>query len=296
MMDLSGQRILVIGLGKTGTATARFLSRQGAVVMVTDEKAPSELREILDGMHREGVNFQFHPFATDILSEVDMVVPSPGVAPSNRMLTEAVHRKKPVLSELELASRFLKPPMIAITGTNGKTTTTTLIGKIIATSGKTAFVGGNIGAPLISYVDGPQRDDYAVVEVSSFQLQWTYDFRPDVAILLNITCDHVDYHGTFADYRRAKERIFKNQTGQDLAILNADEEDSEALFHGLAAKVACFSSSRRLSWGIFLDGAQIVCRSITGETEMYPLDMVKIHGVHNIENVMAAVLAARWAG
>jgi UDP-N-acetylmuramoylalanine--D-glutamate ligase len=296
MMDLSGQHILVIGLGKTGTATARFLSRQGAIVMVTDEKTPDQLKGTLDQMQQEGVNFRFHPFAPDILSDVDMVVPSPGVAPSNRMLTEAMHRNKPVLSELELACRFLKPPMIAITGTNGKTTTTTLIGEILATSGKSVFVGGNIGTPLIGYVDGPQWDDYVVVEVSSFQLQWTCDFRPDVAILLNITCDHVDYHGTFADYRRAKERIFKNQTGQDLAVLNADEEYTEVLSQGLAAKIACFSSSRRLSRGIFLDGAQIVYRSPAGETEMYPLDMVKIPGAHNIENVMAAVLAARWAG
>lgn len=295
-MDLSGQSILVIGLGKTGTATARFLSRQGAVVMVTDEKTPSELRGILDQMHQEGVNFRFHPPDPDILSDVDMVIPSPGVAPFNRILTAAVNRNKPVLSELELASRFLKPPMIAITGTNGKTTTTTLIGKILATSGKTVFVGGNIGTPLIGYVDGPQREDYVVVEVSSFQLQWTCDFRPDVAILLNITCDHVDYHGTFADYRLAKERIFKNQTGQDLAILNADEEDAMLLSRELVAKIAYFSSSRRLSRGIFLDGPQMVYRPLAGEPEMYPLDMVKIPGVHNIENVMAATLAARWIG
>jgi UDP-N-acetylmuramoylalanine--D-glutamate ligase len=296
MMDLSGQRILVIGLGKTGTATARFLSRQGADVVVTDEKAPSELGEVLDQMQREGVNFRFHPCVPDILSDVEMVVPSPGVSPFNRMLLEAGRRNKPILSELELASRFLKRPMIAITGTNGKTTTTTLIGEILAKSGISVFVGGNIGTPLIGYVDGPQQDDYVVVEVSSFQLQWIHDFRPDVAILLNVTRDHVDYHGTFSDYRRAKARIFENQTGQNLAILNADEDDAGTLSHGLAAKIAYFSSSRRLPQGIFLDGGQMVYRPLAGETENYPMDMVKIPGVHNIENVMAAVMAARWAG
>jgi UDP-N-acetylmuramoylalanine--D-glutamate ligase len=295
-MNLSGQRILVIGLGKTGTATAAFLSRQGAVVTVTDEKDPTELTGVLDQMHREGVKFRFHPFVPDLSADADMVVPSPGVAPSNPMLTEALRRGKPILSELELASLFLKTPMIAITGTNGKTTTTTLIGKILAAAGKSVFVGGNIGMPLIGYVDGPQQDDYAVVEVSSFQLQWTHDFRPDVAILLNITCDHVDYHGTFAGYRRAKERIFKNQTGRDLAVLNADEEYAEALSHRLAAKIACFSSSRQLTQGIFLDGPQLVCRLVGDEIERYPLDMIKIPGIHNIENVMAAVLAAGWAG
>lgn len=296
MMDLSGQRILVIGLGKTGTATARFLSRQGADVVVTDDKAPSGLREILDQLQREGVNFRFHPCVPDILADVEMVIPSPGVSPFNPMLLEAVRKNKPILSELELASRFLKRPMIAITGTNGKTTTTTLIGEILEKSGMSVFVGGNIGTPLIGYIDGPQQDDYVVAEVSSFQLQWTNDFRPDVAILLNVTCDHVDYHGTFADYRRAKERIFANQTGQDLAILNADEDTAGTLAHRLAAKIAYFSSSRRLPQGIFLDGRQMVYRPLTGETETYPVDMVKIPGVHNIENVMAAVMAARWAG
>jgi len=296
MMNLSGQRILVIGLGKTGTATARFLSLQGADVVVTDEKAPSEVKDVLNQMHGEGVKFQFRPCTPDILSDVEMVIPSPGVPPFHPMLVEAVRTSKPVLSELELACRFLKRPMIAITGTNGKTTTTTLIGEILANSGISVFVGGNIGTPLIDYVGSLQPDDYVVVEVSSFQLQWIRDFRPDVAVLLNVTADHVDYHGTFAEYRRVKERIFKNQTTQDLAILNADDNDAGAPSHRPAAKIAYFSSSRRLPQGIFLDGRQIVYRPLAGEPETYPMDMVKIPGVHNIENVMAAVMAARWAG
>lgn len=296
MMDLSGQCILVVGLGKTGTATARFLSRQGADVIVTDEKHPSELREPLDQLQREGMHVRFRPCVPDLLSDVQMVVPSPGVPPLNRMLVEARRKNMPVLSELELASRYLRRPMIAITGTNGKTTTTTLIGEILSKSGRSVFVGGNIGAPLIGYVDGPQQDDYVVVEVSSFQLQWTRDFRPDVAILLNVTSDHVDYHGTFAGYRLVKERIFENQTSQDLAILNADDDGTEILSHKLASKIACFSSSRQLTRGIFLDGGQIVHRPLAGETERYPIDMVRIPGIHNLENVMAAVMAAKWTG
>ncbi len=295
-MDLPGKRILIIGLGKTGMATARFLSRRGADVVVTDDKAPSELREALDRLQRGNVKFRLRPCLPEILQDVDMVVPSPGVPPSNALLMEAINKKKPVLSELELACRFLKRPMIAVTGTNGKTTTTTLIGEILKKSGISVFVGGNIGTPLIDYVDGPQQDDYAVVEVSSFQLQWTYEFRPDVAVLLNVTYDHVDYHGTFADYRRAKEQIFINQTGQDLAVLNADEDDTASLSRKLAARISYFSSSRHLAQGIFREGGQIVYRPLTGETETYPLDMVKIPGDHNIENVMAAVMAARWAG
>jgi UDP-N-acetylmuramoylalanine--D-glutamate ligase len=296
MMDLSGQRILVIGLGKTGTAAARFLCRRGADVTVTDEKDISELREPLDGLQREGISVRFRPYVTDILSEVDRVVPSPGVSPFNPMLVEAVRLKRPVLSELELAFRFLERPMIAVTGTNGKTTTTTLIGEIIAKSGMSVFVGGNIGTPLIAYVDGPQQQDFVVVEVSSFQLQWVRDFRPDVAVLLNVTGDHVDYHGTFADYRRAKERIFAKQRRQDLAILNAGESHAPSFLRGLAAKKAYFSTSGRVETGMFLDDAQMVLRSMTKESETYPLDMIKIPGGHNIENVMAAVMVARWAG
>lgn len=296
MMNLSGQRVLIIGLGTTGRATARFLSRRGADVMVTDEKDPHELEEVFQGLQREGVDFHFKPCVPDILSNVELVIPSPGVSPFNPMLVEAVRTGRMVLSELELAYRFLKRPMIAITGTNGKTTTTTLIGEILTRSGKSAFVGGNIGTPLIDYVGGLQSDEYVVVEVSSFQLQWIRHFHPDVAILLNVTCDHMDYHGTFAEYRRAKERIFENQSGRDLAILNADEDDTKALTSRVAAKIACFSSSRRLSRGIFLNGEQIVYRPLTGDTETYSLDMVKIPGTHNVENVMAAVMAARWAG
>lgn len=295
-MDLSGQRILVIGLGKTGTAAARFLSRQGADVTVTDEKERGELREPLERLQREGMTLRFRPCITDILSDMDMVVPSPGVSPFNPMLVEAVRLGKTVLSELELAFRFLKRPMIAVTGTNGKTTTTTLIGEIMAKSGKSAFVGGNIGTPLIDFVDGPQQQEFVVVEVSSFQLQWVRDFRPDVAVLLNVTGDHVDYHGTFTDYRRAKERIFANQRRQDLAILNVSEADSQSFLQRLTAKIAYFSTSGQVDEGIFLDGGQMVLRPIAGEVEIYPLDMIKIPGVHNIENVMAAILAARGAG
>lgn len=287
---------MVIGLGKTGVATARFLSRRGADVVVTDEKPPSELEDALREMRQEGVAFRFHACVPEFLRDVHMVIPSPGVPPLNRMLVEAGQKGIPVLSELELAGRFLKRPMIAITGTNGKTTTTTLIGEILSKAGITAFVGGNIGSPLIGYVDGPQQDDYAVVEVSSFQLQWIREFRPDVAVLLNVTADHVDYHGTFTEYRRAKERMFENQTGRDLAILNAEDVNTEILMHKLISRIACFSTSRSLTRGIFLDGGRMVYYPLAGEIETYPLEMVRLPGKHNVENVMAAIMAARWAG
>jgi len=294
-MDLAGKRILVIGLGKTGIAAARFLVGQGAIVTVTDEKPLAEwegtLREIGD-LH---TNLKIGSYDSDSLSRTDMVIPSPGVLPFNPLLSEAVRRKIPILSEIELAFRFLKRPMIAITGTNGKTTTTHLMGEILKKSGKKVSVRGNIGDPLIGYVEGKQDEDYVVVEVSSFQLQWMQYFHPFIAILLNTTRDHVNYHGTFEAYCRVKERIFENQTVGDLAILNADDPRSESLSKRIAARIRYFSSSSTLQNGIFLHGSSLsYCGA--GKREEYPLAMVKIPGKHNIENIMATVIAARECG
>ena len=295
-MELTGKNILIIGLGKTGIATARFLAGRSAGVMVTDEKP----RQALENAFRELSGLQkkveVREYDTDCLSRIDLVVPSPGVPPSNPILTEAVKRKIPIVSEMELAFRFLKIPLIAITGTNGKTTTTTLMGDILKGCGKKVFVGGNIGDPLIGYVGGVQADDYAVVEVSSFQLQWAERFHPVVAVLLNTTCDHVDYHGSFEAYRRTKERIFANQTERDLAILNADEPSSQALAKSLAARVKYFSSSRKSDEGMFFDHETLLIASSSGMREEYPVDMVRIPGRHNLENVMASILAARECG
>jgi len=294
MMDLPKKRVLVIGLGKTGIATARFLSGRGAEVTVTDAKPVEQLSQALNDIG--DLNIAFGKYETDLLAGADLVVPSPGVAPSNLLLAEGVRRGIPVLSELELAARFIKTPMIAITGTNGKTTTTTLIGEILKACGKKVFVGGNIGSPLIGYVAGLQQADFAVVEVSSFQLQWTERFHPAVAILLNTTCDHVDYHGSFAAYRAAKERIFINQTGSDLAILNSDEDYTLDLSQRISADVQFFSSARRVAAGMFIEGETLIYDSPSGERETYPLTMIRLPGRHNIENVMAAIMATRRCG
>jgi len=292
-MNVESQKILVIGLGKTGIATVRFLAGRGAKVVVTDEKDLSELKGAADEIGTLSQDVRFAGYDLDVLSGLDIIIPSPGVPPSNFLLSEAAKRKIPILSEIELAYRFLRTPMIAITGTNGKTTTTTLIGMLLSQEGMNTFVGGNIGNPLISYIDGKQDDDYVVVEVSSFQLQWIQHFHPYISILLNTTCDHVDYHGTFDAYRMIKERIFKNQTDKDYAILNGDEPNSTILAEKLTAKGLLFSTSKQVSPGMFLDRNRLVYQSSDGIREEYPLDMVKIPGLHNVENVMAAVIAAR---
>jgi len=292
-MNLNDKKVAVIGVGKTGQATARFLAGRGARIALTDEKPITAWGETFSELKKLQAELIITPYGPEVLIGADLVVPSPGVYPSNPILLEALRREIPILSELELASRFLSTPLVAITGTNGKTTVTTLIGEILRTAGEKVFVGGNIGAPLIGYVDGPQEADWAVVEVSSFQLQWASTFHPRIALLLNITSDHVDYHGSFAAYRRIKESVFFRQTASDLAILNADETSTESLIGRLTAQMECFSSSGVVASGMFLEEDKLIHVSPGGEREEYPLGMIQLPGRHNIENVMASVIAAR---
>jgi len=294
-VDFSGRKIVVIGLGRTGIATTKFLDRIGARVLVVDDKRESELEEALHLLGDVMADMRLGSYDSHVLDGIDLVVPSPGVPPSSALLVAAAERGIPIISEIELAQRFLHTPMIAITGTNGKTTTTDLIGTILSRWGKKVFVGGNIGNPLIGYAGGSQDDDYLVVEVSSFQLQWIETFRPFVSILLNVTSDHLDYHHSFEEYRRVKERIFENQRCGDLAILNADDALSTRLAKRLHTEVRFFSSSMKLSGGIYLNETMMKYRDDMND-EKYPTRGIKLPGIHNIENIMAAILAARWCG
>ncbi len=294
-MDLRGKKVAVIGMGKTGIAVASFLGRQGASVVACDAKPAGSWGRDFEALAHERW-LSVGPYDPAILSGVDLVVPSPGIAPSHEILVLAQKKKVEILSEIELAWRFLRTPMIAVTGTNGKTTTTTLLGEMLKGAGKKVFVGGNIGTPLISYASTEQTADFVVAEISSFQLQWIHTFRPKAALLLNITCDHVDYHGSFEAYRQMKARVFENQQSDDLAILNAQDEAMKDLPARLAAQVVLFNSSRALKTGIFLQGEEILYLSADGAKERYPLAMIKLPGLHNVENVMAAIVAARFCG
>jgi UDP-N-acetylmuramoylalanine--D-glutamate ligase len=295
-MNLHDKKVAVIGVGKTGRATARFLAGRGAKITLTDEKPITPWGEIFLEMKQVGADLTVAPYGPEVLAGADLVVPSPGVYPSNPILLEALKREIPILSELELASRFLSTPLVAITGTNGKTTVTTLIGEILRTAGHKVFVGGNIGAPLIGYVDGPQEAGWAVVEVSSFQLQWASTFHPRIALLLNITSDHVDYHGSFSAYRQIKESIFSRQIASDLAILNADEISTGLLIGHLTARIECFSSAGIVASGMFLAGEKLIHVTPVSKYEEYPLGMIRLPGRHNIENVMACIIATRACG
>ena len=294
-MNLEGKKIVVIGMGKTGLATVRFLGGQGASVIATDEKPPEKLGASFEQIAGENW-LTTGDYNVGILDGVSMVVPSPGVPPSNEILQAALRKKIPVISEVELAYHFIEIPILAVTGTNGKTTTTTILGEILTRAGKKVFVGGNIGNPLIEFAGNNQVADFVVAEISSFQLQWIEEFRPFVAVLLNITCDHVNYHGSFAEYRRIKARVFENQTKSDYAILNAEDPEQKLLSFSIRAQVAAFSSRKQLPVGIFVKDGNIVFRNLKGEEEQYPLGMIKIPGLHNVENVMAAVMTARFCG
>ena len=286
----------IIGIGKTGLATAAFLAKKGICIALTDQKPSSEWKNSLSFLDNLDAEWRIAPYDPGILAGVDLVVPSPGVYPDNPILVEALRRGIPVWSELELAFRYLKTPLIAITGTNGKTTTTTLLGEILRRAGKKVFVGGNIGDPLIGYADGPQDADWAVVEVSSFQLQWVQTFHAQIAMLLNVTHDHINYHGSLASYRETKERIFANQTSGDLAILNGCEQESVSLGSRLNAQKEFFSSAGKPSSGIFIDTDRLIYFPANVKPEEYSLDMINLPGRHNIENVMAAIIAARHCG
>jgi UDP-N-acetylmuramoylalanine--D-glutamate ligase len=294
-MDLQRKKIIVIGMGKTGIASAQFLGGRGAHVVVTDAKPleqwPVEFKRIAGEKWLETGDYQ-----PSVVADADLVIPSPGVPPRNALLQEALRRHIPVVSEIELAYRFIDKPIIAVTGTNGKTTTTTLLGEIMNAAGKQTWVGGNIGNPLITFAQSQKPADYVVAEISSFQLQYIETFRPFVAVLLNITSDHTDYHGSFAGYVNVKSRIFANQRQTDLAVISAEVVERKEIADAIRSRVIRFSSRDILPEGIFVQGEDIVFKLPGTEAERYSLGMINLPGAHNQENVMAAIAAARLCG
>ncbi|MFA5323703.1 MAG: UDP-N-acetylmuramoyl-L-alanine--D-glutamate ligase, partial [Smithella sp.] len=296
-MNFKGKKIVVIGMGKTGVAVSRFLGKKGAQVTVTDKKSPDKWDDVaFEQIAGEKWLAIGEYDDVRILDGADMVVPSPGIPPDNKLLVETLRKNISIVSEIELAYWFIKNPIIAVTGTNGKTTTTTLLGEILQSSGKRVFVGGNIGNPLIEYADTAQEDDFVVAEISSFQLQWIYKFRAFIAALLNITSDHINYHGSFAEYRRIKAGIFANQTKNDFAILNAVDYEQKGMAASICARTLKFSSEYILPEGIFVNHKEIVLKISGMDEEKYPLSIINIPGAHNVENVMAAIMAARLCG
>ncbi len=293
--DPSGRRVLVLGLGVTGIAVAKFLAARGARVCVQDDARASERAEAIAALSSFAEEIRVGGRRWDDPRGFDLVVPSPGVAPYGGTLRAALDTGIPVWSEIELAYRFLPIPIIAVTGSNGKSTTTSLIGEMLRAGGKRAFVGGNLGTPLVECAASPQGEEIAVAEVSSFQLEHVDAFRPRIAVFLNLCEDHLDRYRSFEEYAAAKARIFARQTAADILIHNAEDAKVAALVARATARRRPFSIARSLAEGIFHRNGMLIRRE-GGTEEQYSLETMQITGVHNAENVMAAILAAREAG
>jgi UDP-N-acetylmuramoylalanine--D-glutamate ligase len=290
-MDLP-RRVLVLGFQRTGRAVAEALVRRGVQVRAADARPAAVLRPGASDTPA-GVELRLGEDGDDLLAGVDLVVPSPGVPREARPLATALRRGIPVRSEIELAARLLACPLVAITGTNGKSTTTSLVGLALARAGRRVFVGGNLGTPLVAAVDGDF--ELAVAEVSSFQLEWVERLRPVIGCLLNVTPDHLDRHPTFADYRDAKARLFAAQTTDDFAVVNRDDPEVRRIAAGLRARVLSFGAAP-VACGAFVEHGAAVLRPPDGAEERYPFGRTRLTGPHNHENIMAAIAIGRLAG
>jgi UDP-N-acetylmuramoylalanine--D-glutamate ligase len=295
-LEVSGKKVLIIGAARSGIACARFLSERGATVALNDRKPVEEWSEEARSLKELRVGLIGGDVPSWLLDQIELVVVSPGVPTKSIPIRYAERAGAEVIGEIELASRFLRGRVVAITGTNGKTTTTTLIGEILKDAGLRTQVGGNIGTALISLVESSVEDGWTVVEVSSFQLETIVDFHPQVALCLNVTPNHMDRYETVNDYAAAKHRIFRNQTAGDVAVLNADDEIVSSWAAGLRAHVTLFSTRRELEEGLFLRGRELVSRTREGERVLMTRDEMHLRGLHNVENVLAALSAGLACG
>ena len=294
-MDLSGKKVLIIGAARSGVAAAKFLQARGAVVALNDRKEIEKWSDDALALKQLGVGLLPGEPPMWLLDQLDLVVVSPGV-PSNIIPIRYAERAgAEVIGEIELAYRYLKGRMIAITGSNGKTTTTTLTGNLLREAGLNVQVGGNIGTALISLAESSREDGWTVVEVSSFQLETIKKFHASVAVVLNVTPNHMDRYETFNDYAAAKHRIFMNQNSSDTAVLNADDETVSSWAGGLEARTVWFSTKRELERGFFLRGRDLILQT-DEERVIVKADEMKLRGIHNVENVLAACAAASATG
>lgn len=295
--ELRGKRVLVVGLGKSGLAAARFLRERGAVVTVSDAR-PGTLIAELPALLEAGIMVESGGHGLLTFRRQDLIVVSPGVAMSTPELTQVRALGIPIIGELELGWQSLQGQTMAITGSNGKTTTTTLLGDILKASGRPTLVGGNIGRPVVELVAESTANSWNVLEVSSFQLETVETFAPTIALVLNITPDHLDRHGTFVDYAAAKARITEYQTGQDFLVLNAEDAATQTIAAKTKGQVYWFSGRRRVKQGAFVHGETLFFASSESAVPepILPVAEIPLPGAHNVENVLAAACAARLAG
>ncbi len=293
-MELKGKKVLVVGLGKSGLAAALFLQRRGAQVTVSDLRSAQALSKEIPALVEAGISVEAGGHGLLTFRRQDLIVVSPGVPSFTPELVQVRKLGLPIIGELELAARFLKGNVLAITGSNGKTTTTTLCGEIFTAGGLKTIVAGNIGVPVIETVDQSTAAAWPVLEVSSFQLETTESFHPHIAVILNITPDHLDRHGTFENYVTMKERIFANQTAEDYLVLNGDDPVVQQAASRAKSQVVWFSRSKIVRRGAFVMNGIVLFRASeqASPVPVMPVTDIPLKGDHNIENVLAAICAA----
>jgi UDP-N-acetylmuramoylalanine--D-glutamate ligase len=297
MLELKNKRVLVVGLGKSGLAAAHFLKTLGARVTVSDAR-PAMLIAELSELLEQGFSVEAGSHGLLTFRRQDLIVVSPGVPMSTPELKQVRAMGAHIIGELELGSQYLQGEVIAVTGSNGKTTTTSLIGEILKATGRPTLVGGNIGRPVTAMVEDSTLESWSVLEVSSFQLETVETFKPKIALVLNITPDHLDRHGTFEAYAALKARITEFQTAEDFLVLNGEDKETQMIAAKTKAQVYWFSGRRPIKQGAFVHGESIlfVAREGAKPEPVMPVAEISLAGAHNVENVLAAICAARLAG
>lgn len=292
-MEMAGQRVLVVGMATSGIAAALYLRQRGARVVVSELRSAGELREEIPRLLAAGVAIETGGHRERSFLDADLIVVSPGVPADLPLLQRARAERIPVWGEIELASRFLRGTIVAITGANGKTTTTTLTGALLAACGRKVQVGGNIGTPLISLVETATDDTVNVIEVSSFQLETVETFHAHVAAVLNLSPDHLDRHGSMEAYAAAKQRIFRHQTPADFAILNPNDAWCRQFAASLISQPVWFAPfALDQQTGTSVVEGQVVWTAASQRHPILPVNEIPLRGVHNLENVLAAVAMA----
>lgn len=295
-MDFKDKRVLVVGLARSGLAAVRVLRALGANVIANDIKSREELKEVIEELDPIGVQWALGVTPMDYLDKVDLVVISPGIPIDDPFVRNARDMGIEVIGEVELAYRLCRAPIVAITGTNGKTTTTALAGEILTATGKRTYVVGNIGIPFVGIATEASESQIVVAEISSFQLESIHAFHPKVSAILNITEDHLNRHRTMENYIGLKAGVFKNATESDWLILNADDPLSLKFAEMTRAQTLFFSRTKSLGRGAWLEDNVIVLDIGDGREKVCKVDDIFIPGPHNLENAMAAVLLSRVMG
>lgn len=299
-LELRGKKVTVVGLGRSGRAAARLLAQQRAVVTVTDRRTAAELEEPMEALKDYPVRYCVGGHPSEVFRDAELIVMSPGIGVEQvETIRAARNQGVPVIGEMELGFRFAKAPVVAITGTNGKSTTTALIGEILKQAGRRVFVGGNLGRPLSEAVLEGSPWDWIVVEVSSFQLETIQAFHPRVAVLLNVTPNHMDRYRKMEDYLAAKLRLFENQTASDAAVINADDALVLRQTGAIRARRILVSQTPRPQDGVYLESGAIVSAGVNapGERiEIIPRDEIRLPGRHNLENALAASASGLLCG